>query len=308
MSDVSIAPSPGGTFTLAGRAVARIGFGAGQLPRLCNDPDAAVALVRRAVELGVNHLDTAQFYGDGFANEILRAALRADDDVLVATKVGAEPNPGGPIPLRLAQRPEQLRAGVEANLRSLGVDRLDLVNLRRLDVGPGIRATGDQVVDLDDQLATMVALRDEGLIGAIGLSAVSRESLVRALPAGIVCVQNAYSLASRAYEGLLEVCLEHGLAWVPFYPLGGTFAMMPKVVEQPAVARAAERLGASPSEVGQAWLLAHAPNVLVISGTTSPAHLEQNLAVGSLALDSETIAELDAVAEPGGTIPFLQRD
>lgn len=205
MSDANSGrPVSGGEYSLAGRRVARIGFGTGQLSRLTGDADAAIAIVRRAVELGVNHIDTAQFYGAGFANEVLRIALRPDDGVLVATKVGADPDPDGPVPLKTAQRPERLRASVEDNLRSLSVERLELVNLRRLDVGPGVRASGEQVVDLDDQLAEMVAMRDEGLIGAIGISAVSLDGLRRALPARVACVQNAYSLASRAYEDLLE--------------------------------------------------------------------------------------------------------
>jgi aryl-alcohol dehydrogenase-like predicted oxidoreductase len=180
------------------------------------------------------------------------------------------------------------------------------VNLRRLDVGPGVRASGEQVVDLDDQLAEMVAMRDEGLIGAIGISAVSLDGLRRALPARVVCVQNAYSLASRAYEDLLELCVAEGLAWVPFYPLGGTFASMPKVVEQPAVVEIAAWLGATPSQVGLAWLLGHAPNTLLIPGTSSIAHLEQNLTIGELELDAEATAALDAVADPGGEpIPFF---
>src|SRR5206468_13020536 len=138
---------------------------------LRDDRAAAVALVRRAVELGVGHVDTAQFYGNGFVNGVLGDAL--GDDVLVATKVGADPDPGGPVPLRLAQRPEQLRASVEDNLRSLGTERIALVNLRRADRRPGLLAEGDQLVDLDDQLAVLTALRDEGKIGAIGLSSVT---------------------------------------------------------------------------------------------------------------------------------------
>ncbi|MFE4862085.1 aldo/keto reductase, partial [Streptomyces sp. NPDC056670] len=165
------AARPGGPGALAGRTVSRVGYGAMQLERLRRDD--AIALLRRAVELGVDHVDTAQFYGDGHVNEVICAALRPEDDVLVVSKVGAEPAPGAAVPLRLAQRPEQLRAGVEANLKSLGLDRIPLVNLRRADTGPGLRPEGDLVVDLDDQLAVMTALRDEGKIGAIGLSSVT---------------------------------------------------------------------------------------------------------------------------------------
>lgn len=201
----------------------RVGYGAMQLERLHADRDAAIALLRRAVELGVDHVDTAQFYGDGFVNELIRDAFRPEDGVVVVGKVGADPNPGGAVPLRLAQRPEQLRASVEDNLKTLGLDRIPVVNLRRLDTGPGLRSEGDQVVDLDDQLAVMTALRDEGKIGAIGLSSVTAEVLRRALPAGIACVQNAYSLVARGDEEMLRLCADEQIAWVPFFPLGGAF-------------------------------------------------------------------------------------
>ena len=296
---------PGGTAALGSRQVARIGFGAGQLTRLRGDLDAAVGVVRRAVELGVDHIDTAQFYGLGFVNEVLSAALGPDDEVVIATKVGADPDPDGPIPLKTAQRPEQLRASVLDNLRTLGVDRLDLVNLRRLDVGPGVEAAGDQLVDLDDQLAEMVAMRDEGLIGDIGISAVDLDGLRRALPAGVVCVQNAYSLKTRTYEDLLDLALSQDLAWAPFYPLGGMFPGMPRVVEEPAVIETATRLGVTPSQVGLAWLLRTCPNTLLIPGTSNVAHLEQNLTIGDLELDDDAMAALDAVSAPGGDpIPF----
>ncbi|PXX62138.1 aryl-alcohol dehydrogenase-like predicted oxidoreductase [Nocardia tenerifensis] len=275
--------------------MSRIGYGAAQLPRLHDRPDAAVALLRRAVELGVNHVDTAEFYGFGFANTVIRQALRPEDDVLVITKVGADPNPGGPVPLRIAQRPEQLRASVEDNLRSLGVDQLPVVNLRRLDTGPGLRPVGDQVVDIDDQLATMTALRDEGKIGAIGLSSVTLEVLLRALPAGIVCVQNAYSLVSRDDEDTLRLCTSEGIAWVPFFPLGGEFPNLPKVTDEPAVHAVAESLDVTPAQVGLAWLLHHAPNILLIPGTGDPAHLQANIAAGEIAFDRDTLATLDAV-------------
>lgn len=283
------------TAVFAGRRVMRVGYGAAQLPRLRERREDAVALLRRAVELGVDHVDTAEFYGFGFANDVIRSALRPEDDVLVVTKVGAEPNPGGRLPLRPAQRPEQLRAGVEANLRGLGVERLPVVNLRRLDAGPGLRPEGDQVVALDDQLATMTALRDEGKIGAIGLSSVTLDGLRRALPAGVACVQNAYSLASRDDEDMLELCVAEDIAWVPFFPLGGAFPGLPKVTDEPAVHAVAAELGATASQVGLAWLLHHAPNVLLIPGTADPAHLAANLAAGRIALDTEALATLDAV-------------
>ncbi|MCO5997648.1 aldo/keto reductase [Actinoallomurus rhizosphaericola] len=292
------------TASFAGRTVFRVGYGAAQLDRLRDRRGEAVALLRRAVELGVNHVDTAEFYGFGFANAVIREALRPEDGVLVVTKVGADPDPGGRLPLRIAQRPEQLRASVEDNLRSLGVDRLPVVNLRRLDTGPGLRPEGDQVVDLDDQLAVMTALRDEGKIGAIGLSSVTLDGLRRALPAGVVCVQNAYSLVSRADEELLRLCAAEGIAWVPFFPLGGAFPGLPKVTEESAVHAVAESLGATPSQVGLAWLLHHAPNVLLIPGTADPAHLEANMAVGALTLDDAALAVLDAVESRSNDVPI----
>ncbi|MEV6443327.1 aldo/keto reductase [Amycolatopsis sp. NPDC051716] len=280
---------------LAGRTVSRVGYGAMQLERLHDDRAAAVALLHRAVELGVDHVDTAQFYGNGFVNGVIRDVLRSGEDLLVATKVGADPDPGAPIPLRMAQRPEELRASVEDNLRALGVDRLALVNLRRADRRPGVLAEGEQLVDLDDQLAVLTALRDEGKIGAIGLSAVTLDVLRRALPAGIACVQNAYSLVGRADDDMLELCLAEGIAWVPFFPLGGDFPGMPKVTDEPAVRAAAQALGHSPAQIGLAWLLHRAPNVHLIPGTASAAHLEANLATSDIELDGETLAALDAI-------------
>lgn len=286
---------PGGPGLLAGRTIARVGYGAMQLERMHGDRNAAIALLRRAVELGIDHVDTAHFYGDGFVNGLLRDGLRPEDGVVVVSKVGADPNPSGPIPLRPAQRPEQLRVSVEDNLRSLGVDSIPVANLRRLDAGPGLRAEGDQVVDLDDQLAVMTEMRDEGLIGAIGLSSVTYDGLRQALPAGIVCVQNAYSLVARDDEDMLGVCAAEGIAWVPFFPLGGAFPGMPKVTAEPAVQAAAQSLGCTPSQVGLAWLLRHTPNLLLIPGTADVAHLEANTAAGAIAIDDATAASLDAV-------------
>ncbi|MFD8126190.1 aldo/keto reductase [Streptomyces mirabilis] len=292
------------TASFADRTVLRVGYGALQLERLHDRRDEAVQLLRHAIELGVDHVDTAEFYGFGFVNAVIREALRPEDGVLVVTKVGADPNPGGRLPLRLAQRPEQLRASVEDNLRSLGVDRLPVVNLRRLDTGPGLRPEGDQVVGLDDQLAVMTALRDEGKIGAIGLSSVTLDGLRRALPAGIACVQNAYSLVSRDDEDMLQLCAAEGIAWVPFFPLGGAFPGLPKVTEEPVVHAVAESLGVAPSQVGLAWLLHHAPNVLLIPGTADAAHLEANLAAGKITIDAETLATLDAIESRSNDVPI----
>ena len=283
--------APGGVHRLGRHEVARIGYGALQLRSV--EPGKAANLLRRAIDLGVDHIDTAQFYGDGSVNRVIRDVLKSGARIVVATKVGGDPAQGK-IPVKLAQRPEQLRASLEDNLLSLGLDQIPLVNLRRADVGPGLRAEGDQLVDIDDQLAAMVAMRDEGKIGAIGLSAVDGERLTRALPAGIGCVQNAYSLVSRESEALLRLCIANGIAWAPFFPLGGTMGG-PKVVDDPKVQAIAARLGATPMQVGLAWLLRHAPNILLIPGTTSVEHLEQNVAAGSVALDEDAMAVLDAV-------------
>ena len=285
---------PGGSGKLGKHEVARIGYGAMQL-RWAGPDDEPVAVLRRAVELGVDHLDTAQFYGDGTVNRRIHAALAPYPEHLVlVSKVGAEPAPGAEIPLRLAQRPEDLRAQVEDNLRTLGTDRIDVVNLRRADAGPGLIAEGDQVVDLDDQLAVMVEMRDAGTIGAIGLSHVSVEQLRHALPVGIVCVQNAYGLVDRSSEPVLDLCREQGIAWVPYFPLGSGWPGTTSVSDLPAVVDAAARLGATPAQVGLAWLLAHASETMLIPGTRSVAHLEENLAAGDVVLDAETMATLGA--------------
>jgi aryl-alcohol dehydrogenase-like predicted oxidoreductase len=297
--NASTEDSPGGLGMLARRPVARLGYGAMQLsgPGTLTAPprQTAISVLHRAVELGVNHIDTAQFYGAGMANELIRAALGPyPDDLVLVSKVGAEEDAEGR--LRPAQRPEELRAGVEANLRSLGVDRVDVVNLRRLDGPPGIQAEGNQLVDLDVQLAEMAALRDEGKIGGIGLSNVSLEQLRQALPVGIACVQNAYSVLDRSGEDLLALCAQRDVAWVPFFPLGSGFPGRAKVTEHPAVVAAATALGCTPAQVGLAWLLHHDPHIQLIPGTASVAHLEENMAVSGVHLDPATAAALDALA------------
>jgi pyridoxine 4-dehydrogenase len=289
---------PGGEALLAGRPVARVGYGAMQLAerpgRAPLPAGEAIALLRAAVELGINHVDTAQFYGAGLANDLIRRALAPyAGDIVLVSKVGAD-HVDAPFPLKPAQQPRELRASVEDNLASLGVDRLAVVNLRRLDIQPGLLATGDQVVDLDDQLAELVALREEGKIGAIGLSNVRLDQLQQALPAGIACVQNAYSLVERSGEPMLDLCAQEGIAWVPFFPLGSAFPGRPKVTDQPAVIAAARAVGATPSQVGLAWLRQHAPNVLLICGTSSLDHLRENVAAGELDLPADLIAHLEA--------------
>jgi pyridoxine 4-dehydrogenase len=278
-------PPPGGTATLAGRPVARVGYGAMQLEQQRVPRDAAVAVLRRVVRAGVNHIDTAEFYGE--CNSFIRDALAPyADDLVLVSKVGAVRDAGGAlIP---AQRPAQLRAQVEANLASLGAERVDVVYLRRRD----------QRVDLDGQLAELTALRDEGKIGAIGLSAVSTDRLRQALPAGIACVQNMYSLLDRSDEPTLDLCREHDIAWIPFFPLGSGMPGRAKVTDNPTVIAIAKEQAVTPAQVALAWLLAHYDKTLLIPGTASPAHLAENLAAGSVRLSPESIAEIDRLAPP----------
>jgi len=300
MTEPDVSSSPGGTGRLAGRTVARIGFGAMQLGlqnmgsrRLGRD--AALAILRQAVEAGVNHIDTAHFYGP--ANDFIRDALAPyPDELVLVSKVGAVRDPAGPIVP--AQRPEQLRDQVEDNLATLGVGQLGVVNMRRLDAAPGLIAEGDQKVDIDDQLAELSALRDAGKIGGIGLSGVSAAQLSHALPAGIACVQNSYSVLDRTEEPVLALCREHGIAWVPFFPLGSASASRSQVTAHPAVTAIAASLGATPAQVGLAWLLTHDDGTLLIAGTANPVHLAQNIAAGSLRLPAAIMTTLDSLAAP----------
>jgi hypothetical protein len=268
-----------------------------QLERPAIDRDAALAILRQAVGAGVNHLDTAQFYGR--CNGLIRDALAPyDDNLVLVTKVGADRDAGGR--LVPAQRPAELRAQVEANLGALGAERLGVVNLRRVDAPPGIIAAGEQVVSLDDQLAELVALRQAGRIGGIGLSNVSAGQLRQALPAGIACVQNSYSVLNRAAEPVLGLCRERGIAWVPFFPLGSAgLASLPRVTDNPTVRGVAAELGVTPAQVGLAWQLAHYDSTLLIPGTSSPAHLAENLAAGAVKLPEAALASLGRLAAPG---------
>ncbi|OBK53753.1 aldo/keto reductase [Mycobacterium sp. 1081908.1] len=275
--------------------VARIGYGAMQLFEAA--PEDATAVLRRAVELGVNHIDTASFYGPGEVNRRIRAALAPyPEDLVIVSKVGARYTGERPIPLGAAQRPAELRAAVEDDLRQLGLDRVPVVNLRRMDLGPSAAVEGDQDVDLDDQLAEMIALRDEGKIGAIGISSVPFDVVRRALPAGIACVQNAYSLLDRSQEETLELCAAEGIAWVPYFPLGSAFPGSAKVTDDAVVVEVAGEIGCTPAQVGLAWLLAHAANTLLIPGTRSVAHLDENLGAGDVKLGADALARLEAHA------------
>jgi aryl-alcohol dehydrogenase-like predicted oxidoreductase len=273
---------------LAGRPVRRVGFGAMQLPGPGvfgppKDRAGALAVLRRAVDAGVNHIDTAQFYGPDVANELIHEALHPyPEDLVVVSKVGARRDETGQW--LAAQRPEELRAGVEANLATLGLDQVPVVNLRRHPGGE---------VSFDEQLAAMVALRDEGLIGGIGLSTVSLEEYRRArTTTEIACVQNAYSVADRSDQTVFDACTAEGVPYVPYFPLGSAFLPDKPVLSHPAVLGAAARLDVTPAQVALAWLLQRGPDVLLIPGTSSLEHLEENLTAAHVVLDAEALEAL----------------
>jgi pyridoxine 4-dehydrogenase len=285
---------PGGEGRLGSHRVARIGYGAMQLEKTAHtDRPGAIALLRAAVERGVDHIDTAAFYGPGSVNALLAEALGPFEDVTIVTKVGAVSVPGGPVPLALAQRPDELRAQVIDNLRTLGVERLDVVNLRRADGGLGLRAEADQIVPIEDQLAVLVELRDAGTIGGIGVSNVAPDQVSTALPAGIVCVQNADNPLHR--DASFELARANGIAWVPYFPLGSAFDRLPNVADHPEVQAIAARVGASAAQVALAWQLLRWEGTLLIPGTRSIAHLDENLGAGDVTLDAEAMAVLDGL-------------
>jgi pyridoxine 4-dehydrogenase len=283
------------SFSLGRYSVARIGFGAMQLPGPGvfgppRDRDEALAVLRRAVELGVNHIDTAQFYGPDVANELIREALHPyPENLALVSKVGGRRDDAGAW-LPLAD-PADLRRDLETNLRTLGVDQLAAVNLRLFE-----SEAPDQL--FDDQLSVMIAARDDGLIGGIGLSEITTEHLLHALQrTEIACVQNAFNLVHRASAPVLDECTARGIAFVPFFPLGAAFSGPNNpVLGHELVRSAAERLGRTPAQVALAWTLTVAPNVLLIPGTSSVRHLEENVAAADIELDDETREQLNAVA------------
>jgi aryl-alcohol dehydrogenase-like predicted oxidoreductase len=259
------------------------------------DHDEAIAVLRRALELGINHIDTAQFYGPDVANQLIREALHPyPADLALVSKVGARRDDSGAwVP---AQEPDELRADIEENLATLGVDRLAAVNLRLHSGDPTSVGPVDREL-FDRQLTAMIKARDEGLIAGIGLSSISLEHLQIALDrTDIACVQNAYNLVDRTSQPVLDACTERGIAFVPFFPLGSGFSADNPVLGHPAVAAEAAKLGSTPAQIALAWTLSVAPNVLLIPGTSSVAHLEENTAVADIALDDDTKRQLDAAA------------
>jgi aryl-alcohol dehydrogenase-like predicted oxidoreductase len=262
------------------------------------DHDQAIAVLRRAIELGVDHIDTAQFYGPDVANELIREALHPyPEDLALVSKVGGGRDDTGAW--LAAHEPDELRDSIEANLRTLGVDRLAAVNLRLMDPDSEDPSQPGRLNPelFDRQLTAMIKARDDGLIAGIGLSNITVEHLRIALQrTEIVCVQNAYNLVDRTSQPVLDMCVEHGIAFVPFFPLGSGFTADNPVLGNPVVRRAAEELGRTPAQIALAWTLACAPNVLLIPGTSSVRHLEENLAVADIELDEDTVEELTAQA------------
>jgi pyridoxine 4-dehydrogenase len=281
----------GDRYRLADKTVWRVGYGAMQLagdgvygpPR---DRDEALAVLRAALDAGVDHIDTAQYYGPGVVNSLIREALFPyPDGLALVSKVAARRDDSGRV--LPYDDPDQLRAGIEENLATLGVEQLTAVNLRVLD-----KALPNQ--RFVDQLGALMTARDEGLIGGVGVSNVTHRHLLMALEVtDIVCVQNAYNLAERSSAPVLEECTAQGIPFVPFCPLGWPKAQHDAIANNPVVNRIAASHDATPAQVALAWLLAIADNVLLIPGTGSRGHLAENLAAGSLSLHDNDIASLN---------------
>lgn len=287
MSDASKAD----TFQLGERSVNRMGYGAMQLagPGVFGppkDPEVAIAVLREAVALGVNHIDTADFYGPHVTNQLIRKALHPyADDLVIVTKVGAKR--GADASWHPAQSPEELVRAVHDNLRNLGVDVLEVVNLRAWG---NMHAPGEE--SIEEQFTALAELQRQGLIRHLGLSNVTAAQVKQAQGiAEVVCVQNHYNLSHRNDEQLIADLGKQGIAYVPFFPLGGFTPL-----QSDTLASVAQRMGASELCVALAWLLQRAPNMLLIPGTSSVAHMRENLTARELKIPDELLIELDAVA------------
>jgi pyridoxine 4-dehydrogenase len=267
----------------------RIGYGAMQLagPHVFGPPKdraAAVAVLRAAIELGINHIDTSDFYGPHITNQIIREALHPyRDGLTLVTKIGFKRGADGSwLP---AHSSDALRAAVHDNLRNLGLERLDVVNLR----APGLE--GPDGSPIGEALGTLVRLQEEGLVRHIGLSNIDAQQLAQGQQmAQIVCVQNHYNLAHRSDDAMIDALAAQGIAYVPFFPLGGFSPL-----QSTALSDVAARLNATPMQVALAWLLQRSPNILVIPGTSSVAHLRENVAAGSVQLDDAALAALNGM-------------
>lgn len=283
---------PGGSYRVADLELNRVGYGAMQLagPGVFGPPkdrDAAIAVLRTAVDLGINHIDTADFYGPHITNELIREALYPyPEHLTIVTKVGsARDENGGWLH---ARTPDQLRAQVHDNLRNLGVDVLDVVNLR---VGGGDDQHSAVPGSIAEQFGALAELRQQGLIRHLGVSTVDAEQVAEAQSiAPVVCVQNFYNVARREDDGLVNLTAKQGVAYVPYFPLGG-FAPL----QSDTLSSVADRLGATPMAVALAWLLQRSPNILLIPGTSSVGHLRENIAAAALPLPGDAIADLDAI-------------
>ncbi|MGW2706203.1 aldo/keto reductase family oxidoreductase [Streptomyces sp. NPDC001340] len=282
-------PLPGGTWTLGDSTVTRFGYGAMQLagPWVMGPPadhEGALAVLREAVSLGITHIDTSDAYGPRITNELIREALHPyPKPLFIATKVGATRDAQGGWPV--ARRPEDLRKQVHENLESLGAEALDLVNMRMGD------AQGPQPGSITEAFETLVDLQREGLIRHLGISNVTAEQVAEARGiAPIVCVQNMYNLAHRHDDDLVNRLAADGIAYVPFFPLGGFTPL-----QSEALSQVASRLEATPMSVALAWLMQRSPNILLIPGTSSTAHLRENIAGAGLSLSDEDVAELDSI-------------
>src|SRR3954447_45153 len=279
------------TAYLGDKPVNRIGFGAMQLagPGVFGPPPApaaASAVLHRAIELGVDHIDTSQYYGPDVVNDLIRDALYPyPANLKLVTKVGARRDDGGGI--LPAQRPEELQEGVEANLRSLRVERLDLVNLRL------VGTTSGAVVSLEEQLGALEELRQAGKLDLIGLSNVNQAQVQRALElVDVAEIQNLYNVLDRRDDELIGFASERQIAFVPFFPLAGGPVQL---AGQATIVQTAEKHGATPAQIALAWLLARYERMLLIPGTSSIAHLEENMAVAEIELDEADLAVLDRV-------------
>jgi pyridoxine 4-dehydrogenase len=281
----------GGTFTLPGTSmiVNRMGYGAMQLagPQVWGPPrdrEAAVAVLREAVAAGVNHIDTSDFYGPHVTNQIIKQALHPyPDDLVIVTKLGARRGSDKSWLHALSRR--ELTDGVHDNLRNLGVDTLDVVNLR---VG-GVSAPSEE--SIAEPLTVLAELKSQGLIRHLGVSNVSPKQFAEARAiTQIVCVQNLYNVAQRVDDGFIADLAKQGVAYVPFFPLGGFSPL-----QSSALDAAAASLEATPMQVALAWLLQRSPNILLIPGTSSPAHLRENLKAATLEIPPQIIANLDAI-------------
>ncbi len=284
-----------GTFKLGDRTVKRLGYGAMQLagPGVFgppNDRDAAIRVLREAAESGIDHIDTSDFYGPHITNHLIREALSPyADGLVIVTKVGAVR--GSDASWNPAQSPAELTRAVHDNLRNLGVDVLDVVNLR---VMGAVHAPSEG--SIAEQFTSLAELQRQGLIRHLGVSNATSAQIAEARGiAEVVCVQNHYNIVHRADDALVEELDGLGIAYVPYFPLGGFSPLQSEIL-----GTVAQKLGATPMQVALAWLLARSPNILLIPGTSSVGHLRENLAAASLTLSDETLSELDRIGTKAG--------